>query len=91
MAGTCYRRSVWQVHVTGGLCGRYMVEVLAGKSGDSEVKLSARHYETVYLASQTGAAKAERQALQFNSVVSNEIQVGLSLSCLLYTSDAADE
>ena len=59
---------------------RYQVSVESGNSGDSGVELSARHYETIYLSSQTGAAIDEVQNLVFNSVVQAEVQVGQTFS-----------
>ncbi|KAK7468036.1 hypothetical protein BaRGS_00036740, partial [Batillaria attramentaria] len=52
----------------------YKMEILSGHSTDSRVEVAARHYETVYTATQTGAAEAEIQKLDFASVVEQEVQ-----------------
>ena len=54
--------------------------VMAGSSGDSGVQVAARHYETRFVASQTGNARAEVQDLVFDSVVQAEVQVSAAFT-----------
>nr|KAG5688246.1 hypothetical protein BaRGS_015792 [Batillaria attramentaria] len=56
-----------------------MVVMTSSSSSESEVAVTARLYNAVYLASQTGASRSEVQIFDFTSDVEQEVQLQVTL------------